>query len=125
MRFSTVFTAILVAGAAAHPGHDLSEEITERRAFKRVTRRNDLSHCAAKLEARGIEKRNLMRRASVANLRKRDLETDLATDHNNTSNGYSIYSPASSLFASNNSCILTPEVTNGPYCKNYSYLDQC
>ncbi|KAH6962036.1 Intradiol ring-cleavage dioxygenase [Ilyonectria sp. MPI-CAGE-AT-0026] len=92
----------------------------------RVTRRNDLSHCAAKLEARGIEKRNLMRRATKLEARgieKRNLMRHRSRyGHNNTSNGYSICSPASSLFASNNSCILTPEVTNGPYYVSGEYV---
>lgn len=68
MRFSTpiiiCFTA-LASSTLAHPGHDLTEEIYERATFFKAIRRNDLSHCAAKLEARGLAKRNTERRSAT------------------------------------------------------------
>jgi hypothetical protein len=118
MRFSTLLSVSgLLSVAAAHPGHDINEEILERRAFKSATRRSDLGHCADKLAARGIERRNMARRVATANkLKRRNVDTALGTDHNQTSKGYSLCTPESTIFASNNSCVLTPEVTNGPYC---------
>lgn len=49
---------------------------------------------------------------------KRDLDTILATDHNKTSLGYTANTDPTTLFAGYNSCLLTPEVTQGPYCKS-------
>jgi hypothetical protein len=53
---------------------------------------------------------------------KRDLATVLATDHNETSLGYTLNTPEATIFSANNSCILTPEVTQGPYCMPSVYL---
>jgi hypothetical protein len=151
MRFSTsvVSSIALLSGAAvAHPGHDLTQEIAERRAFLGSVKRADLSHCAAKLKARGVQQRNIARRAALVNhhrekrkmlqrpfynvrvcerppmltaylggLKKRDAATVLATSHNSTDLGYTLNTDAATLFAGNNSCVLTPEVTQGPYCK--------
>ncbi|CAK7200289.1 hypothetical protein SEUCBS139899_002980 [Sporothrix eucalyptigena] len=116
MRVSVAVLAAFVYAAIAHPGHDLTEEIAERRAFKASTRRSTLEHCAAKLQARGVEARNVARRAAaMKRLSARSLDSDLATDHNETSKGYSTNTPETELFSSNNSCVLTPEVTDGPY----------
>lgn len=68
MRFSTpviLCVAALVSSASAHPGHDVSNEIEERATFFKAIRRSDLSHCAAKLEARGLAKRNTVRRSAT------------------------------------------------------------
>ncbi|KAI1848314.1 hypothetical protein JX265_013816 [Neoarthrinium moseri] len=124
MHFST-FSAVaaLVALTAAHPGHDLIAEIAERAIFKQASRRNDLSHCSSQLKARGIEQRNLARRSqAVQGLRKRSLESDLASDHNTTTLGYTKSTAGSTIFASNSSCVLTPEVTDGPYYVTGEYV---
>lgn len=66
--------ASLFSFTAAHPGHDISAEIAERSAFLKHNKR-DLSHCAAKLKARGLEDKALERRqAAIDEARiKRDL----------------------------------------------------
>jgi len=46
----------------------------------------------------------------------RDLKQLLNTTHLSPHN-YTLETPASVLFSSNNSCVLSPEVTEGPYCK--------
>lgn len=146
MKFLTGLSAIvLLSGPAlAHPGHDLKEEIAERRDFLSTVKRADLSHCAEKLKARGVNERNVARRKAlveharaksrslsaaearyqenkrllgVGGIAKRDLASVLATSHNSTSLGYSLNTDVATLFAGNNSCVLTPEVTQGPYCK--------
>ena len=48
-------------------------------------------------------------------LRARDLDTVLATSHASNLTGITADTDPSILFAGNNSCILTPEVTQGPY----------
>jgi protocatechuate 3,4-dioxygenase beta subunit len=50
-----------------------------------------------------------------AYLRARDLDSVLATDHASNLTGITASTDPSLLFTSNNSCILTPEVTQGPY----------
>jgi hypothetical protein len=73
MRLSSIFTAGLAATAvSAHPGHDHAAEVTERSAMLSLMTRSDLSHCAAKIKARGLEARSVARRrALVSQLLKR------------------------------------------------------
>lgn len=129
MRFTQSFVSgltLLSGSALAHPGYDLTQEIAERREFLGSVKRADLSHCAAKLKARGVSERNVARRTAVIEkarakrgLKKRDLDTVLATSHNATELGYTVNTDAATLFSGNNSCVLTPEVTQGPYCKSH------
>ena len=63
MRFSTVLAGALAsAGIMAHPGHDATQEMAERRAFFE-NRPRDLSHCAEKLKRSGLQRRAAARRA--------------------------------------------------------------
>lgn len=126
MRFQHLAVAglYLVTGAFAHPGHDLTQEKAERRSFIESVRQASLSHCAETLKARGVEARNAERRSaqvrdarSRRGLIKRDADSVLAESHNETDIGYTPNTDASSLFSSNSSCVLTPEVTQGPYCE--------
>lgn len=62
--------AILAQGAIAHPGADVHEEVAERAAYFKDSKRN-LDHCSEKLTKRGIEDRQMKRRqATVEALRK-------------------------------------------------------
>lgn len=127
MRFSSIaISAALMCLVQAHPGHDLSDEILERRNFVNSVRRNDLSHCADKLRARGVEDRGIARRSaaikqarSFKGLSKRDVDEVLSQSHDESDTGYTENTDASKLFSGNASCVLTPEVTQGPYCKNH------
>lgn len=66
MHFSTVVATILgVTAVSAHPGVDESKEHAARRDFLEHSKK-DLSHCAAKIKARGLEARNIQRRADYA-----------------------------------------------------------
>lgn len=121
-----VLTTLALASTlvSAHPGHNVKEEALERRAFLNSVKRSSLAHCADKLKARGVTQRNIARRnAQIEKARakrsiaKRDATADMAIDHNKTSLGYTTNTDASSLFSGYNSCVLTPEVTVGPYCK--------
>ncbi|KAH6686797.1 Intradiol ring-cleavage dioxygenase [Plectosphaerella plurivora] len=128
MRTSAAWL-LFAAIAAAHPGHDVSEELAERKAFLGSVKRASLGHCAEKLKARGIEERNSRRRAALVDavrerrgLKKRDFETVLNTDHNKTDLGYTVNTAADELFRGKNSCVLTPEVTQGPYYVGGEYV---
>ncbi|KAK9772182.1 putative Intradiol ring-cleavage dioxygenase [Seiridium cardinale] len=132
MRFTQTVVSgltLLSSSVFAHPGHDLTQEIAERREFLSSVKRADLSHCSAKLKARGVDKRNVERRTAALErarakrgLKKRDLDTVLATSHNETSLGYTLNTDAATLFSGNNSCVLTPEVTQGPYYVGGEYI---
>lgn len=130
MHFTNALAAALVAGSAvAHPGHSVRQEVEERREALSHMKVRDLSHCAAKLKSRGVEDRNIARREKMVEdararrgLNKRTLDSVLATDHNETSLGYTASTDASTLFSSNASCILTPDVTQGPYYVGGEYV---
>ncbi|KAF3061485.1 hypothetical protein GL218_03676 [Daldinia childiae] len=134
MRFSTSIIsglALLAGSAVAHPGHDISEEVKERREFLGSVKRTSLDHCASQLKARGVANRNVQRRAAMLQkarakrgLKKRDLDSILATSHNSTDLGYTPSTSAATLFAGYNSCLLTPEVTQGPYYVGGEYVRQ-
>lgn len=131
MKFSLLL--LLSTLGLAHPGHDLTEEIIERRAFKKAVRHASLEHCADKLEARGVVTRGVQRRrAAAANAfssdnakrRKRDTSQVLSKSHNNTGCGITENTSYFALFSNNASCVLTPEVTQGPYCEQDLVLPQ-
>lgn len=67
MRFSSAVASVaFVAGlVAAHPGHDHTKEQATRREALQHSKK-DLSHCAAKIKARGLEARNIQRREQKA-----------------------------------------------------------
>jgi hypothetical protein len=103
-------------------------EYAQRGAYMAQAERRSLAHCADKFKERGIEQRSVARRqAHVERLRKkrsieaRDFREALNTSHQSTQN-YTSETPADILFAGNNSCILSPEVTEGPYCEDPSQL---
>ncbi|KAF2757332.1 aromatic compound dioxygenase [Pseudovirgaria hyperparasitica] len=114
----------------SHPGHDVKAEYAQRHAALEAMplEKKSLARCAEKLKARGHEAKLKARREGiVANLREkrsierrgflraRDLDTVLATDHHSNLTGVSIDSSADDLFGTQKSCILSPEVTQGPY----------
>lgn len=54
---------------------------------------------------------------------KRDTDSVLATDHNATDTlGYTLSTPETTVFATNNTCVLTPEGEVGPYWVKGEYL---
>ncbi|KAF2229980.1 aromatic compound dioxygenase [Viridothelium virens] len=129
----------------AHPGehHDHAEvhhEIVKRNAHGAMIQRG-LAACASNpefraLKARGetrrYEKARAMRKARGLDMEKpyktrRDLsalEQFETVNHNYTSSGYDLNTSPEKLFASykNVSCILTPEVTEGPYYVTGEYF---
>lgn len=150
MHFATLLASVLAAtGVAAHPGHDHSKEVAERREYLQHNRR-DLSHCVEKMKRSGLAARNAKRRAkrtlelaaerapnSLALKSKyrqpetqtlavqtsnqivfgveRQIEEFLQIDHQSSEN-YTLDTAPADLFSGSNFCVLTPEVTEGPYC---------
>lgn len=123
MHFPAVLVATFASLAAAHPGHDHSAEVVERREFIQNVARSDLGHCAEKLKARGVEARAVQRRKAIADAKaKRGITARDVSDKNKShlsTADYDLNTPLDVIFATNNSCLLSPEVTEGPYCKFY------
>jgi protocatechuate 3,4-dioxygenase beta subunit len=121
MLFPT-FVLALASFATAHPGEDHSHELLERQDFVASVERSSLAHCTETLRANGVAERNVKRRAALLekarqkrSIKKRDFEDVLNTDHDKTHLGYTPSTPAEVLFEGQNSCLLTPDVTIGPY----------
>ncbi|KAF2256270.1 extracellular dioxygenase-like protein [Trematosphaeria pertusa] len=133
---SSIVSAILGASllaqqSVAHPGEsraELQKEVEERSTYL-STHKRSLAHCADALKARGNDVAMHARRSAMVEklrkkrsisqdkpyLRARDIDEVLATDHHSNLTGITPDTDPSVLFAGNNSCILTPEVTQGPY----------
>lgn len=124
---------------------ELRQEIADRAEFMKHSKK-DLSHCAAKMKSRGLEQRAIARRTATAKnerkkrslaasksippieitsnltsidapfLKARDAASVAATEHSSAVN-YTASTDEATLFSGNSSCILSPEVTQGPYCK--------
>ncbi|KAF2709264.1 aromatic compound dioxygenase [Pleomassaria siparia CBS 279.74] len=124
--------AMLTQQAVAHPGASHAEHVKDvqaREAHLKHINKRSLSHCADTLKKRGNDKLMQDRRnAKVESLRKkrsisqdkpflraRDVTEVLATSHLSSLTDITADTDPSVLFAGNSSCILTPEVTQGPY----------
>ncbi|KAM0701742.1 hypothetical protein Q7P35_010651 [Cladosporium inversicolor] len=117
------FGLLAVPAAFAHPGHDLAEEAAERAAFMKRSP-NTVRSCAPQLERRGASKAALARRQAIAQKArvKRGLNSPLVrrdfaaynVSHESTS-GVTYGDDETLLFQDDSTCILQPEVTQGPY----------
>lgn len=117
------FGLLALPAAFAHPGHDLAEEAAERAAFMKRSP-NTVRSCAPQLERRGFSKAALARRQAIAQKArvKRGLNSPLVrrdfaaynVSHESTS-GVSYGDDETLLFQDDSTCILQPEVTQGPY----------
>lgn len=66
MRFLYSFAPLVVAGiVAAHGSTDEVSELLERREFLASQKRTGLSHCASSFKARGLDAKNVERRAAA------------------------------------------------------------
>ncbi|PLB39062.1 intradiol ring-cleavage dioxygenase [Aspergillus candidus] len=127
VRIASTLVAGLVGLASvvsAHPGHDIRAEAAERAAFIKRTplSSRSLAHCAPQMKARGLERANMARRRHAANSlrRKRDLahltefqRRDHSPHHSDLDVDQTV--DPSELFKSGGTCILGPDVTEGPY----------
>ncbi|TVY75711.1 hypothetical protein LSUE1_G007944 [Lachnellula suecica] len=132
MKCLAAFMAIPLA--LAHP-EDTQEAIKREMGLRNVAHAaatRSLSECQGSAQALELRKRSAARRsAKVAELRaqrgltdaplshqKRDLgslDYYNSLSHNETAEGFSLETPAGTLFGSNNTCALVPETTIGPY----------
>ena len=141
MRFpSVLFIPLLVTIVVAHPGHRIDKELQKRAEFL-ARHTNNLDHCASIHRAAGLDKRAIDRRASRVNdllkirglqstqyamiVRLVDYPVDRFTDRQSSPLDKSHksnkpYTPKTSpteVFSGNKSCVLSPETTEGPFCK--------
>ncbi|RLN71407.1 hypothetical protein BBJ29_005015 [Phytophthora kernoviae] len=134
VRISTTIVAALAAFAvvdiaSAHPGQPshtrTAAELEQRRLFLAEGKRS-LKDCANSDASRRLQERAVARRAAKAeNLRaerrrrrRLDVDTVLAASHRSNLTGLTSNATAEELFGDDVSCILEPEVTQGPYYVN-------
>ena len=111
----------------AHPGHDHQVEAAERLEYLKHNTRS-LSYCTARLKSRGHEAANLKRRQHLAQelrrtrglhdhpfLKARDLDSVLNQSHHSNDTSINLDTPTQNIFSDNSSCILQPEVSEGPF----------
>ncbi|RMZ83885.1 hypothetical protein DV737_g1427, partial [Chaetothyriales sp. CBS 132003] len=122
MLFSASFLALLLPAVLAHPGHNVAEEAAERAAYFKLRPRT-IGSCKNSLSARSRESANIARRHDLLkNLRaqllvKRDF-AEYNFSHEYTGGNISTDTDPTTLFADNSSCVLQPDVTQGPYYVN-------
>jgi hypothetical protein len=131
-KFSIAVFAFLTAWLAfAHPGHDVAEEALERAEFFERSPRT-LHSCATSLKARSLDSASVARRHALAshlrksrslNLHRRSFAT-YNTSHEVTNSSISLGTDELALFQDTSSCILQPEVTQGPYYVNGELIRQ-
>ncbi|KAH8705590.1 putative extracellular dioxygenase [Talaromyces proteolyticus] len=134
------FTNLVVLGIAsfsslvvAHPGEDHHAEAAARAAYfqsNSLHSRSIGSCLSSSLKARGYEAQNVARReatlqkirqarglTSISNkyLQARDFDTLLNTTHHSNQTGLTASTDPEILFHSNGTCVLSEDVTQGPY----------
>ncbi|KAI9741215.1 MAG: hypothetical protein M1834_002931 [Cirrosporium novae-zelandiae] len=126
--FQTLLAASLATTALAHGGnHELHLRTHAKRAGFYENSKRALQQCAQHMKARGIEQTAIERRQALAQklsrrstvLQARNSTESINTDHETNLTGVTIDTEPSVLFSGNISCMLVPEVTQGPYCKQY------
>ncbi|KUJ13326.1 extracellular dioxygenase [Mollisia scopiformis] len=124
MQLTNLIASAIISFAVlsiAHPGEHEERNVQAdlmKREFKLNVRRG-LEACAEKFERRGLNARAQARRqATVDQHRKRkmirDTDTILNTSHLSMEN-YTTSTPEDIIFASNSTCVLSPEGETGPY----------
>ncbi|KAG7443503.1 extracellular dioxygenase-like protein [Guyanagaster necrorhizus] len=135
VQLSALISFVFLAASLtfAHPAAHMSQgELARRAEFHRATRRS-LGQCQDQLRRRGHFEKSAARRAALADeLRKKrglatrspykralTLDEVLATSHESNTTGLTADSDP---FDGNASCVLAPEVTQGPYYVDGEYV---
>lgn len=120
--FSTValLATSLLGGVMAHPGADIDAEVAELAAWQAHPEYRSLNACQGAIKARDhklvsarMEKFDQLRQKR--GLEKRTFKEVLLTNHHSNKTVTPDSTPEE-IFGSDNSCILQPQVTEGPYC---------
>lgn len=116
--------SLAISSILAHPGHNVAQEAAERAEFLRHKPRS-VGSCSSQLQRRGHTTAALARRSELATKaqQKRGLTgkpfvrrafAEYNISHASTAN-FVYGEDETALFSDNSSCILSPEVTQGPY----------
>ncbi|KAF2171637.1 hypothetical protein M409DRAFT_17874 [Zasmidium cellare ATCC 36951] len=114
------FGLVAINGALAHPGHDVKAEAAERAQWIQTRNPKSVRSCANNLRRRGHLDAAMVRRQQMANkvrAKRNILRRDFAEyniSHASTSD-VTFGDDETLLFADDSSCVLQPEVTQGPY----------
>ncbi|KAI0129986.1 putative extracellular dioxygenase [Xylariales sp. AK1849] len=115
----TLLATSLMGTVLAHPGADINVELAERAAFINSPEYRSLETCAGAIKARDgkliskrMEKFDVLRERR--GLEKRNFKDVLLTNHHSNKTVTPDSTPEE-IFGSNNSCILQPHATEGPY----------
>ncbi|KAF3928620.1 hypothetical protein AA313_de0204978 [Arthrobotrys entomopaga] len=129
-------TSLQITSVLAH-GDESHEVIRKRNEF--ISRRS-LAACRDNEDAKALFRRSFERREALLNLirmdkgldprtlddshriAKRDFDSASKVDHNDTFAGAAFDTDSSTLFAGNTSCLLVPEVTEGPFFVSGEYI---
>ncbi|CCX09620.1 aromatic compound dioxygenase [Pyronema domesticum] len=131
MQIIKLLAALTLLGSSiAHPGGHEPEDLQKREALWQASKRS-LADCSTSLKGRGLSDKAVSRREELAKslrikrglpaknfLKARSYDEFLATNHHSSMNngtGMSYNTEPAALFTGNTSCILSPEVTQGPY----------
>jgi protocatechuate 3,4-dioxygenase beta subunit len=122
MRLASLLalSTLVVGVASAHPGVSHSANSPEQRELFMASSKRLLASCAGSQSARRLMERTAARRSTkMAQLRQQrrrlDVDTVLTTGHESSRTGLTNTTDPSELFGTDVSCILEPEVTQGPY----------
>ncbi|KAM0324978.1 hypothetical protein ACHAPQ_008164 [Fusarium lateritium] len=143
LKFVSSTVLLLAQLASSHPGEKHDHEHIKRQIQARDNVANlgqrSLNSCSGSQHAHALKARSISRRArKVQQLRKRlgiktaprkhrrdeeDIVAWEAVDHNQTGiSNNDMFTPLETVFGANSSCILSPEVTAGPYYIVGEYL---
>ncbi|XDG09115.1 hypothetical protein ABKA04_008730 [Annulohypoxylon sp. FPYF3050] len=136
VAFTNIALAALAGYAVAHPGethdaHHMKRELIARDNAAQLGARS-LASCSNSAASQALKKRSIKRRANaVKNIRQKrgiqtparkdkrtleDLQAWEAVNHNMTGTySYDMFTSIEEVFSGNTSCILAPEITDGPY----------
>ncbi|KAK0620599.1 Intradiol ring-cleavage dioxygenase [Immersiella caudata] len=121
MRIAALFVGTLAFGpVTAHPGEDIAKEVADYEVTLMQFSHRSLGHCIDKIKGSALEARSIVRLTELAAslMKKRGLvaRDDEPIDKSHKSDaGHTSDTPASEIFGSNASCVLAPEVIEGPY----------
>jgi len=126
MRLAILASVLAAIDSALSHGDDPAREQLERRVFLEVHPTNNLDHCADKLKRSGLAqeaaRRRYRRAASLmaaedlhAVIRAR--QTSSVGKSHKSDKAYTAKTDPAVVFADSNSCVLSPQATEGPFCK--------
>jgi len=135
MHLPSILTLILATATShAHPGHSHEDELQARLEFL-SEHANNIDHCAGMHDASGLRTRAIERRAGFASKLSRRIhgtygahnmkladrcearQVSPVTKSHKSDKVYTVNTDPKEIFAGRKSCVLTPQATEGPFCK--------